>query len=47
MKIKELLKNPEKWTKGACARDMRGKPVRVNDPTACCWCLVGAAFMTT
>lgn len=42
MKVTELLSDPARWTRGAWARDARGIPVNVMDPTAVCWCFVGA-----
>ena len=30
------------WTQGADARDIEGKPVELNDPKACSWCMGGA-----
>ena len=54
MKIQDLLSDPSKWTTKAFARDAHGiifdvKRVSnnvtrdaVNDPSATCWCLVGA-----
>ena len=38
-----VIEKPEHWTQGVSARDTDGEPVRVNDTTAVCWCLVGAA----
>lgn len=34
------------WTKGALARDKSGEIVEVDDPTAVCWCAVGAMAST-
>jgi hypothetical protein len=42
MKLKELLDKPEKWTKGVCARDSNGLPIKSGDKNAVCWCLSGA-----
>jgi hypothetical protein len=43
MKIQELLNSEEKWTKGLSARRFDGESVAPLDPSACRWCLVGAA----
>lgn len=42
MKIRELLTDESKWTKGAAARDASGEPVLCNDPSAVAWSLDGA-----
>lgn len=42
MKAYELLATPDKWTRGADARDKDDNPVRSRDREACCWCAVGA-----
>lgn len=42
MKIKELLADPKKWTKGAFARGAEREPVGSNSTAAECWCLAGA-----
>ncbi len=42
MKIKELLVDSSKWTKGVFARDNDGIAVATHNPNARCWCLVGA-----
>jgi hypothetical protein len=42
MKTYELLDTPEKWTKGAFARDSKGDPVDPVSPEAVCWCIEGA-----
>lgn len=40
---KALIDTPEKWTKGAFARDRDGDDVYETDgDTAVCWCAVGA-----
>lgn len=44
MKIKELLSDESKWTKGWFARDNNNEPVRVNCPSAYKWCLEGAGL---
>jgi len=41
---KELIKDPANWTQEAYARDARGNSVQVLDPTASCFCSVGALY---
>ena len=43
MKLAEVLAGPDKWTQQASARDKLGESVEVLDPTACRYCLYGAA----
>ncbi len=45
MKVKELLADPKRWTKGAMARRSDNFPVSPKDPSATCWCLMGAIEM--
>jgi hypothetical protein len=33
---------PDRWTKGALARDPLGRIVEPDDPAACQWCAAGA-----
>jgi hypothetical protein len=40
MKVYELLDKPEKWTKRAYARDVRGNSCSIHKGE--CWCLMGA-----
>lgn len=42
MKIKELLKSEENWTKGEAARDKYGDRVSESSDRAVSFCLVGA-----
>jgi len=42
VKVRELLSNPEHWTKHALAKDKNMGKVYPKDPNAVCWCLVGA-----
>src|ERR1700733_6944129 len=42
MKIKDLLKTKDSWTKGAYAKDKRGRPVWIQGDSACKFCLSGA-----
>jgi hypothetical protein len=44
MKIHELLDSPSKWTKGCLAADANGEIVGEHDPSARCWCLIGAIY---
>lgn len=44
MKLHELLSDPSRWTKGATARNSIGNIVSSYDPTAVCFCLIGAIF---
>jgi len=44
MKISELLNSPEKWTKGALARDKNDKYVGILSKDAASYCLLGALF---
>lgn len=43
-KIRELLTPDEHWVSEQWATDGRGYPVLPTDPTATCWCLLGAAM---
>lgn len=44
MKLHKLLSDPSKWTKKAIARDANNNKVGSGDPTAVCFCLIGAVF---
>lgn len=44
MTIGELLDQPEKWTRGATARDSEGHIQCSSSPEATCWCLLGACY---
>jgi len=44
MKIRELLKTPEKWTRGTFAKGIRGDSVHFASKHAVCWCLMGAVY---
>lgn len=40
---RELISDPARWTKGACARDRKGEPLYAGyDPQAVRWCAFGA-----
>ena len=43
-KVKELLSDKNRWTKGDYAKDETGRSVKVNDDNACKWCLYGAVL---
>lgn len=38
----EILSNPAKWTKSTMAKDAIGKSVQPYEPTAACFCMMGA-----
>ena len=42
VKTKELLSDPEHWTKGAPARTSNGGMISPCDKKACSWCIYGA-----
>ena len=44
---RELLSDPERWTRGAFARDRKGGPVTPFNPRACQWCVTGAINATS
>jgi len=39
---KALISNPDRWTKGAFARDKHGQPTGSSSDRAVCWCARGA-----
>ncbi|MGO7308731.1 hypothetical protein ACCS91_33290 [Rhizobium ruizarguesonis] len=39
---RELLSNPDHWTKGVLARDKKGESIGPFDPKASCFCTIGA-----
>ncbi len=39
---RELITPPERWTTGHLARNAQHYPVNDDDPTATCWCAIGA-----
>jgi hypothetical protein len=45
VKPSELLSSPEKWTKGADARNSNGNIVYTNSDDASCFCLRGAVIL--
>lgn len=44
MKVRELLADPAKWTKGASAKLADGTTAPFSHEKAVCWCLMGATF---
>jgi len=44
IEAKELIKDPEDWTKGEYARNAAGVKVADSHPNACQWCTVGALW---
>ncbi len=42
MKVKELLADPARWTRGMFARRADNEPVASQSDEACKWCLLGA-----
>ena len=44
---KQLLSDPERWTKNTSARDVNGNMVAAKDDAARCWCLYGAVSAKT
>ena len=42
MKVRELLDQPEKWTRNVLARDIMGQTCDLHSAYATCWCLAGA-----
>ena len=42
MKVRELLSNATRWTKGTYAKNHLGNNVLYTDEKACQWCLSGA-----
>ena len=45
-KAAKLIEDPDRWAKGARARDTEGYAVEAKDPTATSWCLEGAIAIT-
>ena len=42
MKVKELLSDESKWTKGVLAKTSSGSDCSPTDPKATCFCILGA-----
>jgi hypothetical protein len=45
--VMALLDTPEKWVKGAFARDVNGDQTPSRGTYAVCWCLTGACIAVT
>lgn len=43
-KAREVIANPEHWTRGAYAKDVNGNEVNFAGKTACKFCAAGAIF---
>lgn len=41
---RELIATPDRWTKGAIARNVHGDPVASRSADAVCWCALGAGL---
>ena len=41
-KVRFILSDGSRWTQKAFARDRSGQPTETTNPSACCWCLLGA-----
>ena len=44
LQIRSLLSDPVRWSKGAPARNAQGYSIGAQDPTATCYCVVGATY---
>ncbi len=44
MKVKELLKNPQNYTKGSFARNQDGVACDMADERASSWCVMGMMY---
>lgn len=44
---RDLIADPERWTKGAYARHRDGELCAIEDKGACQWCAIGALFWAT
>lgn len=44
MKIRELLSDESKWTKGSYARHINGNSIGPRQDNACSWCLLGSIY---
>jgi hypothetical protein len=40
--MRELIGDEKRWTQGEFARNDAGEVISINDPTATCFCLLGA-----
>lgn len=41
-KARDLIKDPNRWTRNMYARDRTGNYASPNSPDAICWCAIGA-----
>lgn len=46
-RVRALLSDPFRWTKGEMARTMFGAPIDPQGPNATCWCIMGAIHRET
>jgi hypothetical protein len=46
-RIRHLLSDPARWTRGEMARSMFGAPTDPAGPNATCWCVMGAIHHET
>lgn len=44
---RELISAPERWTTGVLARNSKRHTVEPDDPSAICWCGMGAVVAVT
>lgn len=43
-KARDLIADESRWTHGYYAKDAQGYDVEPNEPSACCWCALGAVL---
>lgn len=43
-KARDLIADESRWTHGQYARDAEGYSVYPNEPSATCWCALGAVY---
>jgi hypothetical protein len=43
-KARDLIADESRWTHGYYARDEQGFDVEPNEPSATCWCALGAVY---
>jgi len=39
---RKLIEKPENWCQWSLAKNIKGEPVKINDPTAFSFCIIGA-----
>ena len=44
---RELLSDPDHWTKLVLAKTVNNEPKEPTDPEAVCWCSIGALYKVT